>query len=190
MPLRSLIDNKSWTLEAMVVKYADEIAQRHHDIEDGLTANIIGRKEFETVFRGIFSEYLKESDLTLLKNINEAKNLNCALHDIASLILGFYSRNLIEHSTQELKLLLKEYKFKYHEEFDSVKDHIYNSCNVLKFIGFDKDFDEKDKEFQEYLINRILNSHLAQSMDGKASYILRNLIKAYMSNPKQLLMGL
>lgn len=35
-------------------------------------------------------------------------------------------------------------------------------------------------------MNRILKSYLAQSMDGKSNFILRQLIKAYITNPQQL----
>ena len=34
--LDKLIEKQDWTFEAIVVAYADEIAQRHHDVEDGI----------------------------------------------------------------------------------------------------------------------------------------------------------
>lgn len=51
---------------------------------------------------------------------------------------------------------------------------------------YEKDLKEEEEKFQKYLCNRILKSFLAQSMDGKSSFIIRQLIKAYISNPQQL----
>ncbi len=41
----NLQDNEDWTYEAIIVNIADEIAQRHHDVEDGIRAGIIDRYE-------------------------------------------------------------------------------------------------------------------------------------------------
>jgi dGTP triphosphohydrolase len=43
-----------------------------------------------------------------------------------------------------------------------------------------------DERFKDYLSSHILQSELAQSMDGKAAYSIRQLIKAYLTNPQQL----
>ncbi|MBS3073692.1 HAD-IC family P-type ATPase, partial [Candidatus Pacearchaeota archaeon] len=40
-----LIGNSAFTIEAQVVSWADEISQRHHDLEDGLNSKIINEKE-------------------------------------------------------------------------------------------------------------------------------------------------
>jgi dGTPase len=44
-PLAKIYNNSSWTIEALVVRIADEKSQRHHDIEDGINAKIIDNKE-------------------------------------------------------------------------------------------------------------------------------------------------
>ena len=53
-----LIDNsnENWTIEALIVRVADEIAQRHHDIEDGLFAKIIGKDEVLNLFKETFKD--------------------------------------------------------------------------------------------------------------------------------------
>ena len=38
-------NNPAWSFEAFVVKEADEIAQRHHDLEDAIRSGAISRKE-------------------------------------------------------------------------------------------------------------------------------------------------
>lgn len=44
---------KYWSFEGYVVALADEIAQRHHDIEDSLMYNLINREELIKTFDGL-----------------------------------------------------------------------------------------------------------------------------------------
>ena len=53
-------DQEHWTVEALVVRQADEIAQWHHDIEDGLEANIIDKDELIEVIHDNFRYWVKE----------------------------------------------------------------------------------------------------------------------------------
>lgn len=176
----------SWSFEGLIVNYADEIAQRHHDIEDGLTAGIINIQELVTEFKENFNDYLDKKQKSKLSSIIRSNYHGCALHELSGLILGFYSINLILNSQKEIEGFVNQYKIKTPEDFYKIKSTIHKECNIFDLISYEHTFKEKDKKFQKYLANRILNSHLAQSMDGKASYILRNLIEAYLSNPKQL----
>ena len=41
----------AWTVEALVVRQADEIAQEHHDIEDALESVIMGKDELIEKFK-------------------------------------------------------------------------------------------------------------------------------------------
>jgi dGTPase len=83
-------------------------------------------------------------------------------------------------------MFVKKYGIKNAEDFYEIKSDIQKEYDYFNLISYEDKFKEKDRQFQEYLFNRILNSHLAQSMDGKANYILKKLIEAYLSNPKQL----
>lgn len=69
----------------------------------------------------------------------------------------------------------------------------YKEKSIIKVLQFDnhvenenENFSKCDKKFQEYLTGIILKSELAQSMDGKSDFIIRQLFKAYLSNPQQL----
>lgn len=121
-----------------------------------------------------------------LYHIKKSDNQSFVIHDLRSLILSFYSSNLISHTEGNINRLLNDFKIKSPEDFETGKNEIANKTDIFKIVTYTEGFIEKDKQFQDYLYNRILNSHLAQTMDGKASYILRNLIQAYLSNPKQL----
>lgn len=117
----------------------------------------------------------------------ETQNTNYVLHDFSSLLLGFYSINLISNSEIKIKEVLDKYHITQNpKEFYACKPEISKKEDILTYINFDQTFVDLDKTFQDYLFNRILNSHLTQTMDGKANYILRRIIHAYLSNPKQL----
>lgn len=180
---KSLINDQSWTFEALIVSHSDEIAQRHHDIEDGLIAGIINQEELVEVFFDSFNTLVTNDQKIILNNIKNTTNQGFVNHDLRSLILSFYSSNLINNTNDNFKKLVKDYEIKTSDDYNKIKTKIKD---FSKIVVYDDVFKEKEANFQKYLITRILNSHLAQTMDGKASYILRNLIRAYLTNPKQL----
>ena len=65
-------------------------------------------------------------------------------------------------------------------------NHVQTDKPISKIFGFEDDMKEADSEFHNYLQDHILNSYVAQCMDGKASYIIKQLVKAYLTNPQQL----
>lgn len=73
---------------------------------------------------------------------------------------------------------------------DKMFSHIQNEHDrVISYFGFSGKLKEVDDKLFKYLSNHILYSGIAQSMGGKASYIIRQLVKAYLTNPQQLLDG-
>jgi dGTPase len=180
------INTNSWTFEGLIVGLADEIAQRHHDIEDGLIAGIIDRKELVDRFFDAFKDFLDDKQQAKLQKIKDTTNINFAVHDISSLIISFYSKQLIDSITNTLNVFLQRYNIKSVEEFYAFKDNSISDFEPHNEVKFSEVFNSCDGEFRKYLISRVLNSHLAQTMDGKASHILNIIIEAYLKNPKQL----
>lgn len=179
-------NESSWTFEGLIVNQADEIAQRHHDIEDGLVAGIIDKEEMVERFLEYFDNFLTEDQKKSLLTIKGTKKMSYAVHDLSTLILRFYSNHLINNSTEKIKEFLAINQITNKEDFYKFKTDANVDFNPRDLISFDKDFKAEDKKFQKYLISRVLNSHLAQTMDGKANHILRIIIEAYLTNPKQL----
>jgi dGTPase len=101
-------------------------------------------------------------------------------------LINFYVTKLINDTNENLGKLLEKYKISTTTDFHIKKIHIKSENQISDIANFDKDFRVKDDEFSNFLRARILNSHLAQRMDGKANYILRQSIKAYLTNPQQL----
>ena len=66
-------DREDWTFEGIIVAYADEIAQRHHDIEDGIYAGIIN---IDHLCDFIIQNHKLEGKLSeAIKNYKENKDL-------------------------------------------------------------------------------------------------------------------
>ena len=176
-----------WSFEGLVVALADEIAQRHHDIEDSLRYGIIARREllqqikqFKKVFgkaeQDCFSRLQSEVDSLVDPVFNSL---------FARLVVNLYVTSAINQTKINMKALGQKYDIKRQEDFQNVKADIpfaeYQACVALK-----QNLTDLDIAFQKYLKTQVLSSYEAQAMDGKAEYIIRKLYKAFCDNPTQL----
>jgi dGTPase len=174
---------ESWSFEALIVRIADEIAQRYHDVEDGLLAGIIDKEELINKISITFGTELNDTEKEILEKIKKTEIINSVLHDLSGFIIRFYSTKLIKNSEEQLKKMIGQYSITGPEDFFDKKSSIKD---IFTIINYDKEFNDMDKIFQAYLYTRILNSHITQTMDGKSTYILRNIFQALLTNPKQL----
>ena len=185
-------NNESWTFEGLIVRQADEIAQRHHDIEDGIIANLIDREELIEKFKECFGEtklYREGKEYKdMVGKLNENIKTEYYLPILSRLIVDFLAMNLINNTKENFEMLMDEYDIKNNEDFYDKKLEIYNNKekDIFRIVDYNKNFGKQEKKFKEYLKNRILNSFKAQTVDGKANYIIKRLFKAYLSNPQQL----
>jgi len=185
-------NNECWTFEGLIVQQADEIAQRHHDIEDGIIANLIDKNELIKKFKDHFNStelYKKEEKYRdLVKKLENNIDNEYYLPILSRLIVDFLAMNLIRNTEGNLKKIQKTYNIKTNEDFYKEKLKIFQNKEktIFQLVDYDEDFIKQEEGFKEYLKNRILNSFKAQSMDGKSNYIIKRLFKAYLSNPQQL----
>ncbi|MTI48077.1 MAG: dNTP triphosphohydrolase [Firmicutes bacterium] len=181
-----LIADSSWSLEALVVAIADEIAQRHHDIEDGIETGLIDKNELIEKFKNEFNEFLVDEERQLLRKIQDEDEQKYYSAMLSKLIVNFLTTRVINDTIEKLNELVKKYHINSAGDFYSCHEDIYKSIDIFKLVDYSEDFKAKEKNFHKYLMTRILNSQMAQKMDGKAGYIIRQLFKAYVSNPQQL----
>ncbi len=165
--------NEYFTLESLVVSLADEIAQRHHDIEDGLRSKIIEYDELieqlEMTIK-LPSQYLPGSDIK--------KNPEDRITILSGGIVSFYVKRTI-NSLRDLISILHHKDLTDLVKHCDIKNEIIPEYNIEKIVM-------GDDEMHEFLKNRITRSHMTQIMDGRADFVLRRLFKAYLSNPQQL----
>lgn len=178
-------ENEAWSLEAYVVRMADEIAQRHHDIQDALHMKIITAKELQEQIESVFRQFFDSDDKKLFEKLG--KNLNkidIFLTYASKFVVHFLNKNLINESIKRMNEFIKRKQFKR-------KDFVHNYPDlsvedVHNIVGLPQELAKKEKDFQNFLKNRILNSFRVQRMDGKGRFIIRRLFKAYLTNPRQL----
>lgn len=191
-PYVQIENNKNaWSFEGIIVGLADEISQRHHDMEDALYMGIIDTKELIERVEGCLGEYIHRSRASgnihrkLLKKLSELQQTVIFIPYLSKLVVDFYTNLLISNSIENLRKFIDRYHITKREDFIAIYPDI-SEDDAKQVIAFPDDFQDKDREMQKFLKDRILNSYKAQQMDGKGRFIIRRLFKAYITNPRQL----
>ena len=139
-----------------IVNLADEIAQRHHDIEDAVTYGHLTPNE---VVHRLWGECSKDlnTEFKALKNIFENKTNDKAffLKNLSSVIVNCLVGGLVERYDGKESL--------YNEEWNKINEHIENQVKEV-----------------------ILLSQDVKRMDSRGQWIIRHLFKAYLDNPLQM----
>jgi len=189
-------DEKDWSFEAYIVSVADEIAQRHHDVEDGLITCILDKagliKKLEEYF-DVIENPEKESLMSMLEKAKGELYTDFYLETLAKAVVNLY----VQLTVKNMANFLSEINTKMEIDADSQK---FNECKAQIWETFLKGKDkevlesmlsktlyEADKRLQdEYLKKRILLSYQAQKSDGKAAYIIKKIVESFLSNPQQM----
>ena len=179
-------EKPAWSFEAYVVKTADEIAQRHHDIEDAIFMGIISNGELVERLEHYFKNFFDSEDKALFYDLsnNVAKN-NLFLPKISKFIVNFLVKNLIKNSIINLNSFIEKYGIQSEKDFTKIY-HELEINEIDNLISYPYELASQEKRLQVFLKDRILNSFEVQRMDGKGKYILRRIFKAYLTNPRQL----
>lgn len=186
----------SWSFEAFVVKWADEIAQRHHDIEDAFLQKIIPPDDIVEKVKPLIGLSNNEN---LARKFNRLKEETEKMgrkdsttgqyafaHTLSSFLVDTYVTILIKEFRRVLRHFCNLNNIKSSEDFSAK----YLDFSVDEIRGImalpDAKLLEVDKVLGQSLKYSILDSYEVQRMDGKGAFIIRKLIRAYISNPQQL----
>lgn len=180
----------SVTLEGQIVDVADEIAQRQHDLDDGLRDNDL-RLDYNEILHKLCSfidEAISEIDdnnfeLVLLeqfkgniqrrrKSQNKKYKWNALIRDV----IDYFIRDVTLNSLKNIY----DNDFKCFEKLEDKK------IVTKRLICLSKAGEKIDDKIETYVKNQILNSYNVNRFDGKAIFIIRQLFKAYYSNPRQM----
>lgn len=187
----TIIDfENSWSFEGYVVAIADEIAQRHHDLEDALEYELITIEKLVNFLKDSFGDSLKEEYQTKLDYIKNDERIRAKkLKGITTIIVDTLASDLIENSIRKLEVLKDTFGIRTSIDFynsrEKIKNMKDNDC-LCDIISFSEKIKEADKKIKSFLRNMVLNSYKAQRMDGIGNYVIRKLFEAYVNNPQQL----
>jgi dGTPase len=183
--VKPLENSDSWTIEGLIVRIADEIAQRHHDLEDGLFASIIDKEEIINYIQETFSEFFNEAELEKISTLKLETNKSIFIYSLSSIMINFLVNQVITQTRINLGEIIKKFTLTNSKSFNEKKGEII-ATDIFDIVSYSSKLSIQEAKLQKFLKNRILNSHIAQSMDGKSTYIIRKLINSYLDNPQQL----
>jgi dGTPase len=181
-----LRESEDWSYEAFIVATADEIAQRHHDIEDGIEANIIDKDRLIDKIETLFKNYFNANDKELINKIKVESEKDFYIPLLSRLVVNLLTSRLIEDSKENLIKLKKDKSINNSCDFKHKKSELYLEEEKKKRINYSDGFKDAESKLKEFLYEIIINSNLAQRMDGKSDFLLRQITKAYVTNPQQL----
>ncbi len=197
----------AWSLEAIVVYWADEIAQRHHDIEDAYRCHLISKKGIIEILKDLMQYFDStnnrvpnpEYDNYCERNHFETKldsierdfdNDNKFRKNLSSMVVDFYVSVIIKEMLYAMDELSAHYNsINSHDDFvgkylEMSEDKIWTLFKLKP--GNSDTFTKVNKSFENKLKNVIMPSYDVQRQDGKGSFITRKLFNAYITNPQQL----
>jgi len=185
----------SVTFEGQIVAIADEIAQRQHDIDDGLRNEKL-RMEVNTVYKDIIKicheiidcettatkkQYTEAIKLIMCleKKISANSESNDILFKKDSLIRNIIEYLILDVHDNTLKIIQNGVQFKNKEN----RRFLDMNQKTVDFSPIGQKFNDK---LESLVKNRILNSYEVNKFDGKSRFIIRQLFKAYYTNPLQM----
>lgn len=182
--LHSKIDKQAWTIEALIVRMADEIAQRNHDLQDGIFADIIDQNELFDFLSEKIKPFMNEKDKNRFERLGTEKNKTMLVMGHSQILINTLVNNMLEESGNRLLNLARKYGIENNVNFHEAKSEIDD--DIFELIQYPDQLRKAESELQEFLMHRIISSYTAQKMDGKADYVIRQLFKCFVSNPQQL----
>lgn len=186
----------AWSFEAFIVKWADEIAQRHHDIEDAFLQKIIPADEIVDKVKplvglinddSITRKFDRLKDETDKLSRKEFTSIQYAFaHTLSSFIVDAYVTVIIKEFSRVLKHFSNIYEIKSAKDFEN--RYLDIPIDVIRDLMSLRDtkISKIDETLGQSLKYSILDSYEVQRMDGKGAYTIRKLLRAYISNPQQL----
>ncbi len=157
------------TLEGQVVAIADEIAQRTHDLEDGIRA---GLAELEEVRRlEIVQKVEEEHGLRPLFEKDRYLYRNRLIHRLIDLLVNDVIQNTLER----------------------LRNSDFPAAGVegvtREYVGFSRDVDPLQKELNKFIYECIIYREEVRKFDDAAQEVMINLFRVYSSRPELLPRG-
>jgi dGTPase len=173
----------AWSFEAYIVSAADEIAQRHHDLEDSLVTRITSPQEVVEILNENFRMLLKgeryREDRLYLREIGDfvkhehrPNQESAFVPYVSRFILNLLKKRLIYNSNEQLNLFYKMHGIYINNQAQKAFEKVFLdiSCDHKKqyehVIDYDPECKIIDEKLHDFLKKRVLNSFHAQRMDG------------------------
>jgi len=154
------------TLEAQVVDIADEIAYYNHDLDDGLTADLIKEEDFEKVS-------LWNSAYEKIKKKNTHNDKDMLKYHLIRELINEQVDDLLKESNKKIGYL----QLKTSYDARKVKDRV---------ISFSQNMQKERKHVRDFLYNNLYQNVQVVRMTAKARRFIEALFRTYEQKPRQL----
>jgi dGTPase len=151
------------SLEAQVVDFADGIAYNAHDLDDGITSNLLDLEQLRSV--ALWQENEKRFD-------DKYKGLDFKLKKYQ--VVRSIINELISDFRQATLENLKQYQV---TTVDDVR------CAPIRIAAFGKEVSEKNKELKQFLHKNMYSHRKVLRMEFKAELTLEGIFNAYKKMP-------
>ncbi|MEA4898650.1 MAG: dNTP triphosphohydrolase [Christensenellaceae bacterium] len=176
------------TLEGQIVRIADEIAQRSHDLEDAFHAKFITIEELIAYLSLNKMEPLKEEIEYILERYESALRSNRMYADkheiiasrVASTIIGYFLTDVVNTSKENMDLFTKDGRLDSFKVNNIVTDDlIMFSPAALKLCNYLKNIVDM----------KAINSNEVALFDNNGASVIESLFHSYYTNPSLLHKG-
>lgn len=154
------------TLEGQIVSIADEIAQRTHDLEDGIRAGFVELEKIQQIDIVRYLENLGKLNLKAEKNKYRYRNI------LIATLIDVLVNDVIEQSLLNLKA--------YHEQGGRnypIQKPIVNFSSLMMPL---------QNQLNKFIYKYIIFIPAVQSADEQIAQLVLHLFKIYKSNPETL----
>ncbi|NOX96802.1 MAG: deoxyguanosinetriphosphate triphosphohydrolase [Nitrospirae bacterium] len=154
------------TLEAQTVNLADEIAYNNHDLDDGLTAEMINEEVLGK------SSFWEETYQEIKKKFPDSDRERRKYQTIKALI-----------NLQVTDVIVETEKRLEQAQVGSVKD-VREASSLL--VSFSPQMSRKNEQLKQFLLEHLYHHYRVVRMTEKARRFIRELFKIYLDYPLQL----
>ena len=185
----------AWSVEAFLVKWADEIAQRHHDLEDAYFQKIMSPKQIMQQLEDLKdlaktedlkNLYMKLDEISKKENESKNKEQGCFPRYLGKFVIEVYTSCCVEEFRNALGKMIEEYHIATAEDFANKYQEILEE-DIEKRLSLERTaIEQADQRLNKNLRFAILDSYEVQRLDGRSEYLVRRMLRAFKSNPQQL----
>ena len=185
----------AWSVEAFLVKWADEIAQRHHDLEDAYFQKIMSSRQIMRQLDGLVSLADTDELQDLYKKLDEIsgeeneipnKEEGCFPRYLGKFVIDLYTHCCVKEFGSALEQLIEDYNLQSIEDFADKYPEIPEKTIKRRLSLEGTPIEQADRHLTKSLRFAILDSYEVQRLDGRSEYLARRLLRAFKSNPQQL----
>lgn len=149
------------TLEAQVVDFADGIAYNSHDLDDGITSDMVHVEKLEKVA-------LWRENLENLENSKQKFDLKMKKYQIIRMIINQQVTDLIDQTSKNIQ-----------EKGTRTIDQVRYEPRHL--VSFSPGMQEKNQELKDFLKNNLYRHYRVNRMENKAKRIINDLFSTYVN---------